>query len=120
MFAGLMSTMSIGMCQHTLIGDPLNRQRTETAVADLQVPQIDPQIVRRDIRLLVRIHGYRVYVVCMGIGVNFARDSGNNIVLLLHSGQSKVGGSCRSWHWPGTVEVIGFCDYSQRLLEYLP
>jgi hypothetical protein len=50
-------------------------QLTETLIADVQVPQVDPKIIGRDVSLLIGIYGYRVDMVCVGIGINFSRDS---------------------------------------------
>lgn len=42
----------------------------EALVGDLQVPQIKPEVVRREVRLLVRVDRYRVDVVGVSIGKN--------------------------------------------------
>ena len=59
---------------------------TETLIAYIQVPQVDPQIVGRDIGFLIRIDGDGVYVIGVSIGVYFARHSCDYVVLLDHAG----------------------------------
>lgn len=67
-----------------------DRGRTEALVADTEIPQVDAEIVCRNVGLLIRIDGDGVDVVCMGIGVNLARDGGNDIVLLYHAGKFEM------------------------------
>lgn len=58
---------------------------TKALVADVEIPKVDSQIVRGNICLLVRIDRNRVYVVCMGVCVDFAGDGGNDVFLVCHS-----------------------------------
>lgn len=57
---------------------------TEALVANIQIPQVDPEIIGRDVSLLVRVDGYRVYVVRMSVSVDFARNRGNDVILHGH------------------------------------
>jgi hypothetical protein len=59
---------------------------TETLVADVEIPQVDPQIVRRDVRLLIGIDRYRIDMVCVSIGIYFSRDGSGDRVMDLHPG----------------------------------
>lgn len=62
------------------------RIRTEALITDVQVPEVDPEVVRRDIGFLVGVDRYGMYVISVCIGVYFARDSGDYVVLLGHTG----------------------------------
>ena len=53
----------------------------------------------------------------MCVGVHFARNGGDDVILLLHAG---VIGGAWGGHWTGAVEVIRFCHYSERFLEDFP
>lgn len=66
--------------------------RTEAPVANIQVPKVDPQVVCRDVRLLVRVDRDRVDVVCVCVRVYLARDGRDDVVLLLHARQAEVRG----------------------------
>jgi hypothetical protein len=59
-------------------------------------------------------------MVRVGVGVNLARDGGDDVVLLLHAGKSEVAGRCRGWHRTSAIEMVGFCHYPERFLENLP
>lgn len=61
---------------------------TETLVTDIQVPQIDPEVIGRNVSLLVRVDRDGVYVVSVCVRVYFAGDSGDDVILLSHSRQS--------------------------------
>ena len=78
---------------------------TEATIADIQVPQVYPQVVRRDVCLLVRVDGDGVDVVCMSVGVDFAGNSSDNIVLLLHTRQLEL--RVMGWWWYGS---LAFCE----------
>jgi hypothetical protein len=71
-------------------GTSVSKRRTETLVADIQVPKVDSEIVGGDVCLLVRVDGYGVYVVRMSVGVDFTWDCGDDVVLLRHAGKSEV------------------------------
>lgn len=58
---------------------------TETLIAYIQVPQVDPQIVGRNIGFLIRVDRDGVYVICMGIGVYFTWHSCDYVILLDHA-----------------------------------
>ena len=59
-------------------------QRTEALVGDVQVPQVDPQIIGGNVRLLIGIHGNRVYMIRVRIGIHFSWHCRDNVVLLRH------------------------------------
>lgn len=80
--------------------------RTETLVTDVQVPQINPQIVGRNVRLLVRIDGYGVYVVGMRIGVDLARNGGDDVILHDHSWQAKMRWEGRWLHRTRSIVMV--------------
>ena len=86
MFAGLMSTMSMATVSTRRIYEA-DTQRTEAPVADLQVPKVDPKVIGRNVRLLIGIDRYGVYVVCMRVGVDLPWHSRGNLVLWCHAGQ---------------------------------
>ena len=70
MFTGLISTMSAYQ---------LNRRRgqgklTEALITDIKIPQVDPQIIGRDICLLIGIDRYRIDMICVSIGIYFSRN----------------------------------------------
>lgn len=54
---------------------------TETLVADVEIPKINPQIVSGYIRLAVRINGNGVDVISMCIRINFPWDRGDDVIL---------------------------------------
>lgn len=82
-------------------------------VTDIQVPQVDAQIVGRDVGFLVRVDGDRVYMVGMGVGVDFTRDGRNDVVLVGHARKAEMlhGG----WLWE-----VGLGYGSDLLLVHLP
>jgi hypothetical protein len=63
---------------------------TEALVADVQVPEVDPQVIRGDVGLLIRVDGDRVYMVCMSIGVHLPRDGSYDVVLVGHTREAKM------------------------------
>ena len=69
MFTGLISTMST--CQ--LIRRRGQEKLTEALITDIKIPQVDPQIIGRDISLLIGIDRYRIDMICVSIGVYFSR-----------------------------------------------
>jgi hypothetical protein len=82
MLTGLMSTMS----NSSVYAQTEAVKLTETLVADVEIPQVDPQIVRRDVRLLIGIDRYRIDMVCVSIGIYFSRDGSGDRVMDLHPG----------------------------------
>jgi len=72
--------------QYTAACLPALRGLTKALVADVQVPQVDPQIICRDVRLPVRVDADRVDVVSVRIGVHFARDRSGDAVVRGHAG----------------------------------
>jgi len=71
MFTGLISTMS--GCQ--LLRVVLSGRLTEALVTNIEIPQVDPQIIGRDISLLIGIDRYRIDMICVSIGIYFSRYS---------------------------------------------
>jgi hypothetical protein len=49
-------------------------QLTEALITNVEVPQVDSQIIGRDISLLIGIDRYRIDMVCVSIGIYFSRD----------------------------------------------
>ena len=83
MLTGLISTMS-----GSSAGIPFSStlRLTEALVANVEIPKIDPEIIRRDVRLLIGIDRYRVDMVCVSIGIHFSRNSSGDRVVDLHPG----------------------------------
>jgi hypothetical protein len=50
------------------------RQLTEALITNVEVPQVDSQIIGRDISLLIGIDRYRIDMICVSIGIYFSRD----------------------------------------------
>lgn len=48
----------------------MDKQDTEASVGEVQVPQIDPEVIGRQIRLVVTVDGDGVDVVGVSVGVN--------------------------------------------------
>ena len=67
------------------------KRRTEALVTDVQIPQVDSQIISRDVCFLVRIDRDGVNVVGVGVRVDLSRDGGDNVILLRHSRKTKQG-----------------------------
>lgn len=123
---GLMSTISArkgGSDPHpprTRGGGRKEGIRTEALVADVEIPEVDAEVVGGDVGFLVRVDGDGVYVVCVGVGVDFAGDGGDDVVLLLHAGEAEVARGGGGGHRPCAVEVIRLCDDAQGLFKDLP
>lgn len=83
MFTGLMSTMS---AISTMQLSSLAPTPTEALVADVQVPQVNPQIICRDVRLPIRVDADRVDVVSVCVGVHLSRHSSGDAVVCGHAG----------------------------------
>jgi len=47
---------------------------TEALITDVKIPQVDPQVIGRDISLLIGIDRYRVDMICVSIGIYFSRN----------------------------------------------
>jgi len=69
-----------------IASDIAARLRTKALIADVEIPEINAKVICGDVGFLVRVDGYRVYVVCVGVGINFAGDGSDDVVLLLHAG----------------------------------
>lgn len=74
---------------------PQHQKDTEALIRDLQVPQVDPEVVGRQIRLLVAVHRYGVDVVSVGVGEDAA---GGGLHHQLHG--SHRGHTQRAHHVP--------------------
>ncbi len=48
----------------------MDKQDTEASVGEVQVPQIDPEVIGGQIRLVVAVDGDGVDVVGVSVGVN--------------------------------------------------
>ena len=64
----------------------IKKKLTETLITDVQIPEVDAQVVCGNVRLLIGINGDRMDMISMCVGVDFARYSGDNVVLMLHTG----------------------------------
>lgn len=64
------------------------RGLTEALIADVQVPQVDSQVICRDVCLTIRVHGYRVDVISVSIGIDLSRDGRGDRVVGSHLGQT--------------------------------
>jgi hypothetical protein len=60
-------------------------KRTEALVADVQVPEVDAQVIGRDVGLSIRVDRDGVDVVGMGIGVDLSRNSSSDRVVGGHA-----------------------------------
>jgi hypothetical protein len=49
------------------------KKLTEALITDIEIPQVDPQIIGRDISLLIGIDRYRIDMICVSIGIYFSR-----------------------------------------------
>jgi len=67
------------------------KRPTEALVADVQIPEVDSQIISRDVRFLVRVDRDGVNVVGMSVRVDLSRDGGDNVILLRHSRKTEQG-----------------------------
>jgi hypothetical protein len=61
-------------------------QLTETLITDVQIPEVDPEVICGDVRLLVGINGDGVDVISVCVGVNFPRNGSDDVILMLHAG----------------------------------
>jgi hypothetical protein len=91
MLIGLMSTMSISQGEWAVRHKNTRGERhTETSIADVQVPQIDSKVISGDVGFLIRVNRNGMYMIGMSIGVDFAGDSGDDIILLHHAWQTEM------------------------------
>ena len=70
---------------------PCAGRLTEAAVAVVQVPEIDAQVVCADVCFSVRIDRDGVDVVGMCVGVYFSWNRGDDLVLSYHSREAEGG-----------------------------
>lgn len=105
MFTGLISTMSIDGVSKKIAYKC--SPRTETLIANVQVPQVDTKVVRRNVCFLVRIDRYGMDVVRMRIRVDLPRYSCDDVVLRRHTWKFQAVRSCRWWQLALTIKVIG-------------
>lgn len=85
MFTGLISTISaINSLRQVSASNRDSSKRTKAPIADVKIPEVNPQIVCRDVSLLVRIDGYGVDMVGVSIRIHFTRHGRDDVVLLLH------------------------------------
>lgn len=57
---------------------------TEALIADVEVPKVDSEIIRRYVCLAVRVDRDRVDVVGVGVLVDLTGDSGHDLILVQH------------------------------------
>jgi len=55
---------------------------------------------------LVRVDGYGVDMVGMGIGVNLPRDSSDDVILWQHAGELEMGSKTGGWKGTLTIEMV--------------
>jgi hypothetical protein len=70
--------------------DGLDVDNVEALVADVEVPQVDPEVVGGYVGLAVRVYGDRVDVVGMGVGVHFARNRRGDRVVRRHAREPQL------------------------------
>lgn len=92
-------------------------QLTEALVADVQVPEVDAQVIRRDVGLPIRVDRDRVDMVGMGVGVYFAGNGGNNSVVMCELRQLQR--STCHWYMLSVAMVVLRNDLD-RLFKHFP
>ena len=55
---------------------------TEAPVTNIEVPEVDPEVVGRDVRLLVRVHRDGVNMICVRVSVHLAWYGSDDVILL--------------------------------------
>lgn len=86
--------MELGRCDHLselLHVVRLDVDNVETLVRDVEIPQVDAQIIRRDEGLAVAIDGDRVDVVRVRVGVHAPCCVRENALVGLKLGQAHMG-----------------------------
>jgi hypothetical protein len=73
-------------CQKRKQADYHREQLTETLITDVQIPEVDPEVICGDVRLLVGINGDGVDVISVCVGVNFPWHGSDDVILVLHAG----------------------------------
>lgn len=79
---------------------------TKALIADTEVPEVDAEIIGRDVSFLVRIDGYGMDMVCMGIGVDLAGKGGDDILLEHHAREFEVSPQAGWWQRTLTLVVV--------------
>ena len=59
---------------------------TEGLIGNVEIPKVDSEIVGGHVRLPVGVDGDGVDVVGVGVGVDLARDGGDDGVVISHAG----------------------------------
>lgn len=77
--------------------DWLNVDNVEALIADVEIPEIYPKVVRADVCLPIGIDADAVNMVCMRIGVDLSRDSGDNGIVMCQCWQSKIPPAADQW-----------------------
>lgn len=72
MLARPISILTSCLLREGVASPPLQKD-TEAAVRDVQVPEVDPQVIRRHVGLVVRVDGDGVDVVGVGVGEHSPR-----------------------------------------------
>lgn len=92
-------------------------QLTEALVADVQVPEVDAQVIRRDVGLPVRVDRDRVDMVGVGVRVYFAGNRSNNGVVMCELRQLQRS-TC---HWYMlSIAMVVLRDDLDRLFKHFP
>lgn len=101
------------------MSQPIQREcpRTEALVADVQVPEIDAQVVCRDIGFAIRVDRDRVDVVGMGVGVDFAWHGGDNGIVVSQLWQSE---RCARNGSMLSIAMVVLRDDFDGFLKHLP
>ena len=60
----------------------LDIDNVETLVRDIQVPEVDSQVISRDISLSIRVDRYRINMVGMCVLIGLARYSSSNGIMV--------------------------------------
>lgn len=104
----------------------------EALVLDVEVPQVDPEIVTADKGLAITVDGDAVDMICVGVGVRSAGDSGNDGVMMCQARHLESCGVLESSSWcprkataDGTsrshlIRQVVLRHHFERLVEYLP
>jgi hypothetical protein len=73
----------------------LDVDNVEALVLNVEVPQVDAQIITADVRLAVAVDRNAIDVVGVGVGVNTARNGGNDRVVVGHAREGEVGDAAK-------------------------
>lgn len=77
---------------------------TKALVADAEVPKVDAEIIGGDVGFLVRVDGYGMDVVCMSVGVDFAWQGRDDVLLEHHARKFEM--SPQAWWRQGPLTFV--------------